>query len=85
MLFNMPAGEKAVDNFQQLTSDNQLDDGGKTYVTHLEMFSWKSAKLRNYRYLRDVTMSQQWGGDRSMGVFIDLSVFQHPKIIKEIR
>ena len=40
---NMPASENAVNNFRHLTSDNQLEDGGKMHVANLETFSWQSA------------------------------------------
>ena len=50
----MPASEIDVN----LTSVNQLDDGGKTRVTNLEMFWEQSFKWRHSRCLRDVTIPQ---------------------------
>ena len=35
----MPASENGMNNSLWLTSDNQLDNGGKMHMTHLEKFS----------------------------------------------
>ena len=41
----MLAREYAVNLTRKLMSDNQLDDGGKTLVTHLETFWGQSVKM----------------------------------------
>ena len=53
---SMLASENAVNLTRWLTGDSQLDDSGKTQVTHIETFLKKRSKWRHNRRSRDVNM-----------------------------